>query len=108
MAANIKSVNDADFTAEVLQAEQPVLVDFWAEWCGPCKMIAPVLDEVSAERGPLLKVVKMNVDQNTVTPAQYGVRSIPNLVLFNKGVVVGNKIGAMTKSQLDAFLKEHI
>lgn len=107
MSELIKSINDADFNAEVLQASQLVLVDFWAEWCGPCKMLTPVLEQVAAELGSRVKIVKVNVDNNPQTPAQYGVRSIPNLILFKNGVVVGNKVGALTKSQLTAFINEN-
>ena len=107
MSELIKQINDADFNAEVIASSVPVLVDFWAEWCGPCKMIAPVLEQVAAELGPKIKIVKVNVDNNPQSPAQYGVRSIPNLILFKNGVVIGNKVGTMTKSQLLAFLNEH-
>ena len=108
MSANIKSISDADFNAEVLQSSQLVLVDFWAEWCGPCKMVAPVLEQVATELGSKIKIVKVNVDNNPQSPAQYGVRSIPNLILFKNGEVAGNKVGALTKSQLLAFINEHI
>ena len=94
MSELIKSIDDADFNAEVLQSSQPVLVDFWAEWCGPCKMIAPVLEQVAAELGGKIKIVKVNVDNNPQSPAQYGVRSIPNLILFKNGKAIGNKVGA--------------
>ncbi len=104
MSENIKSISDAEFNSEVLQSSQLVLVDFWAEWCGPCKMIAPVLEQVAIELGSKIKIVKINVDNNPQSPAQYGVRSIPNLILFKNGVVVGNKVGALTKSQLLAFI----
>lgn len=105
MSEHIQSINDAEFNTEVLQSTQPVLVDFWAEWCGPCKMIAPVLEQVAEELGNKIKIVKVNVDNNPQSPAQYGVRSIPNLILFKNGVVVGNKVGALTKSQLIAFIE---
>lgn len=108
MSELIKSINDADFNAEVLESAQLVLVDFWAEWCGPCKMIAPVLEQVATELGAKIKIVKVNVDENPQSPAQYGVRSIPNLILFKNGAVVGNKVGVSTKSQLIAFINEHI
>jgi thioredoxin 1 len=108
MSEIIKSINDAEFNSEVLQSSQPVLVDFWAEWCGPCKMLAPVLEQVAVELGSKLKIVKVNVDNNPQSPSHYGVRSIPNLILFSNGSVVGNKVGALSKSQLLDFLKPHI
>ncbi len=107
MSEAIKSVNDEAFASEVLQSQQPVLVDFWAEWCGPCKMIAPVLEQVALELGVRIKIVKMNVDENQQTPAQYGIRSIPSLILFKNGSVVASKVGALSKAQLMAFLEEH-
>lgn len=107
MSELIKSIDDAHFNAEVIESEGLVLVDFWAEWCGPCKMIAPVLEQIASELGSKIKIVKVNVDNNPQSPSQYGVRSIPNLILFKKGTVVGNKVGVMTKSQLLAFINEH-
>ncbi len=97
-------VNDDDFEASVLNAEGPVLVDFWAEWCGPCKMIAPSLVEIDNELGGRLTVAKMNVDENPQTPVKYGVRGIPMLMLFKDGQVAGTKIGALPKQQLSQWV----
>ena len=104
----IKHVSDASFEADVLQSKHPVLVDYWAEWCGPCKMIAPILDEVSREYGAKLTVAKMNVDENQSTPAKFGIRGIPTLMLFKNGAVVGTKVGALSKSQLTAFIDSNL
>ncbi len=104
MSDNIVHVSDASFEADVLQADGPVLVDFWAEWCGPCKMIAPVLEELAGEYRGRLKVCKMDVDANTATAPKYGIRGIPTLIVFNQGEVAGTKVGAMSKSQLAAFV----
>jgi thioredoxin 1 len=101
-------VTDSDFNETVLNAEGPVLVDYWAEWCGPCKMIAPVLDEIATEYAGKLKVVKLNIDDNPETPQHYGVRGIPTLMLFKDGEVEATKVGALTKSQLAAFLAGNI
>jgi thioredoxin 1 len=106
--ANLLSVSDASFESEVLKADQPVLVDFWAEWCGPCKMVAPVLEEVSAAYGGKLKIVKLNVDENHQTSAKFGIRSIPSLLLFKDGQVAATKVGALSKSQLTAFIDSHL
>ncbi len=104
MSDLVQATTDADFDADVLQSETPVLVDFWAPWCGPCKMVGPVLEEIATELEGKLKIVKVDVDANTVTPAKYGVRGIPNLILFKAGNVVASKVGALTKSQLLEFI----
>jgi thioredoxin 1 len=104
----IKHVTDATFEAEVLQAAGPVLVDYWAEWCGPCKMIAPVLDEIAGTYAGKLTVAKLNIDENQETPAKHGVRGIPTLMLFKNGNVEATKVGALSKSQLAAFLDANI
>ena len=100
----IKHITDASFEADVLQSAQPVLVDYWAEWCGPCKMIAPILDEVAKDYSGRLNVAKMNVDQNRDVPAKYGIRGIPTLMLFKDGQLAATKVGALTKAQLTAFI----
>jgi thioredoxin 1 len=99
---------DDAFEAEVLASESPVLVDYWAEWCGPCKMIASVLDEVATEYGDKLTIAKLNIDENPGTPQKYGVRGIPTLMLFKNGDIAATKVGALTKSQLTAFLDENL
>ena len=104
----IKHITDATFEADVLQSSQPVVVDFWAEWCGPCKMIAPILDEVAGAYEGKLQITKMNVDENSDTPAKYGIRGIPTLMLFKNGAVVATKVGALSKSQLAAFIDSHL
>ena len=104
MSENIVHVSDASFEQDVLQAEGPVLVDFWAEWCGPCKMIAPVLEELADEYQGKLKVCKMDVDANAATAPRYGIRGIPTLIVFNNGDVAGSRVGAVSKSQLSAFV----
>ena len=108
MSDNIVHVSDSSFDQDVLQAEGPVLVDFWAEWCGPCKMIAPVLEELAGEYGEKLKVCKMDVDANPDTAPKYGIRGIPTLILFNNGDVAGTKVGALSKSQPSAFIDSAI
>ncbi|MDA0572394.1 thioredoxin TrxA [Burkholderia gladioli] len=108
MSELIKHINDASFEQDVVRSDKPVLLDFWAEWCGPCKMIAPILDEVSKDYGDKLQIAKINVDDNTATPARYGVRGIPTLILFKNGVVAAQKVGALSKSQLTAFLDSHL
>jgi thioredoxin 1 len=104
----IKHVSDASFDADVLKSAKPVLVDFWAEWCGPCKMIAPMLDEVSKDYDGRLQVAKVNVDENRDIPAKFGIRGIPTLILFKGGEVAATKVGALSKAQLTALLDGHL
>ncbi len=104
----IKQVTDATFETEVVKAGTPVLVDFWAEWCGPCKMIAPILDEVATAYAGRLTVAKMNVDDNRAVPAQYGIRGIPTLMLFKDGQLAATKVGALSKAQLTAFIDQQL
>jgi thioredoxin 1 len=104
----IKHVPDETFEAEVLKAAGPVLVDYWAEWCGPCKMIAPVLDDIATEYNGKLTIAKLNIDENQETPAKHGVRGIPTLMLFKDGEVAATKVGALSKSQLAAFIDVNI
>ena len=108
MSDFITNVSDASFEADVIKADGPVLVDYWAEWCGPCKMIAPVLDEIAQTYAGKLKVCKLNIDENQETPPKYGVRGIPTLMLFKNGNVEATKVGALFKSQLAAFLDANI
>ena len=108
MSEHTHTGSDANFDADVLQAGELVLVDFWAEWCGPCKAIAPVLDEIAADNAGKLKVVKINVDENSETPAKFGVRGIPTLILFKDGAQVATKVGALTKAQLQEFVDAHL
>tara|TARA_R110002126_G_scaffold189264_1_gene337544 strand:+ start:408 stop:842 length:435 start_codon:yes stop_codon:yes gene_type:complete len=108
MSDLIVHVTDSSFEEEVLKSDTPVLVDYWAEWCGPCKMIAPVLDEISKDYNGKLKICKLNIDENTDTPPKYGVRGIPTLMLFKDGNVEATKVGALSKSQLAAFLDSNI
>lgn len=108
MSENVTKVTDGDFDSQVLQSDVPVLVDYWAEWCGPCKMIAPVLEEISSEYAGKLKVAKLNIDENQDTPPRYGIRGIPTLMLFKDGEVEATKVGALTKSQLAAFLDSNL
>lgn len=104
----IKHLSDASFEADVLQAATPVLVDYWAEWCGPCKMIAPILDEVASAYEGKLQVAKMNVDENRDVPAKFGIRGIPTLMLFKDGQIAATKVGALSKAQLMAFIDEQL
>jgi len=104
----IKHVSDASFEADVVHAGQPVVVDFWAEWCGPCKMIAPILDEVAGAYQGKLQVAKMNVDENRDIPAKFGIRGIPTLMLFKDGQLAATKVGAMSKTQLTAFIDQQL
>lgn len=106
--SNIVNTTDANFENDVLEAELPVLVDYWAEWCGPCKMIAPVLEEVANEYAERLLVCKLNIDENTDTPAKFGIRGIPTLMLFKGGEIIATKVGALSKSQLSAFIDASI
>lgn len=104
----IKHVSDTSFEADVLQSSVPVLVDYWAEWCGPCRMIAPILDEVSSAYQGKLQVAKMNVDDNREVPAKFGIRGIPTLMLFKNGELAATKVGALSKAQLTAFLDQQL
>jgi thioredoxin 1 len=108
MAEHIVHISDESFEEEVLQSERPVLIDYWAEWCGPCKMIAPVLDEIATEYSDRLKVVKLNIDDNPHTPPKYGIRGIPTLMVFKNGQVEATKVGAVSKAQLTAFLDDSL
>ena len=104
----IKHITDASFEADVLQPGSTVLVDFWAEWCGPCKMIAPILDEIAGAYEGKLQVAKMNVDENRDVPAKFGIRGIPTLMLFKDGQIAATKVGALSKAQLMAFIDEQL
>ena len=104
----IKHTTDATFEDDVLKSAQPVLVDYWAEWCGPCKMIAPILDEVATSYAGKLQVAKMNVDENRDIPAKFGIRGIPTLMIFKNGELAATKVGAMSKSQLTAFIDQQL
>lgn len=108
MSSHIVYVSDASFEEEVLKASGPVLVDYWADWCGPCKMIAPILDEIASEYTGKIKVAKLNIDENPQTPPRYGIRGIPTLMLFKDGNVEATKVGAVSKSQLTAFIDSNL
>ncbi|NMG34142.1 thioredoxin TrxA [Azoarcus sp. TTM-91] len=108
MSEHIHYVTDGSFESEVLQSQTPVLVDYWAEWCGPCKMIAPILDDIAKDYAGKLKVAKLNIDENQETPSKYGIRGIPTLMLFKGGNVEATKVGALSKSQLTAFIDSNI
>ncbi len=108
MSEQIVYLSDGSFEDEVLKSDQPVLVDYWAEWCGPCKMIAPILDEIAGEYAGKLKIAKLNIDDNPETPPKYGIRGIPTLMLFKAGNVEATKVGAVSKSQLTAFLDSNL
>jgi thioredoxin 1 len=105
---SVQHTTDSSFEQDVLKSDSPVLVDYWAEWCGPCKMIAPILDEVARDYGDKIRIMKLNVDENQAVPARYGIRGIPTLMLFHNGEVLETKVGALSKSQLTGFLDSHL
>ena len=104
----IVHTTDATFAQDVLQSDKPVLLDFWAEWCGPCKVIAPILDEIAGEYQDRVKIAKLNIDENPQTPHKFGIRGIPTLILFKNGTLEAQKVGAVSKSQLSAFLDSNL
>ena len=108
MSEAIKHITDDSFDSDVVKSTKPVLLDFWAEWCGPCKMIAPILEEVAKEYGDKIQIAKINVDENQEIPAKFGIRGIPTLILFKNGEIAAQKVGALAKSQLTAFLDSHL
>mgnify|MGYP003844701989 FL=1 len=105
---HIINTSDASFAQDVLKSDKPVLLDFWAEWCGPCKMIAPILDELAGTYADRVRIAKLNIDENPQTPPKYGIRGIPTLILFKNGTVEAQKVGAVSRSQLAAFLDSHL
>ena len=108
MSDHILQLTDDTFEQDVIKSSDPVLVDYWAEWCGPCKMIAPILEEIASEYNGRIKVAKLNIDDNPQTPPKYGIRGIPTLMLFKNGDIAATKVGALSKSQLTAFIDSHI
>ncbi|NKB75951.1 MAG: thioredoxin TrxA [Gammaproteobacteria bacterium] len=108
MSNQVVHVSDESFDEDVINASTPVLVDYWAEWCGPCKMIAPILDEIATEMGEKIVVAKLNIDENPETPPKFGIRGIPTLMIFKDGEVEATKVGAVSKSQLEAFIEDHM